>query len=305
MFPQPLPGYQNQNLVGRPLINPINFTRNQYVLPPSTTIKAPPNFPPQFQIYKPFQSQQAVIKVEQQPTSFKVEQQMTSNVVKFIPKMSCFPYQSKNPILHQHVLPPELKIEPVYIYNTEQLEMAKPMFLNYGSTKETQNDRFVNETKKVSKKRKNDIKTPKKSNIKKQKVKQSTSYDSFNSTRDHDYQQFQIRKYGSDTDDPTMVYEKRNMHNNMERQRRIGMRNLFVELKKAIPTLDDRDRVPKVNILKEAISFCGKVQNDENLLAELKRKNNRLVVRAMKLGLSPATSVSSSTSSASSCTGGE
>jgi hypothetical protein len=129
-------------------------------------------------------------------------------------------------------------------------------------------------------------------------------FDAYSCTMESDFPKITFRKYGSDTDDPSMSCEKRSMHNHMEKQRRIGMRNLFVELKKSIPTLDDRDRVPKVNILKEAISYCEKVQRDQNLLAELRRQNNRLMVHAMKLGLSPK-SMGSSTSSASSYTGGE
>ncbi|XP_070500262.1 uncharacterized protein [Chironomus tepperi] len=77
--------------------------------------------------------------------------------------------------------------------------------------------------------------------------------------------------------------EKRSMHNSMERQRRIGLKNLFVELKEAIPTLDERERVPKVSILREAIAYCQKLHTDEKLLEDLKRKHNKLMTQFHKL----------------------
>lgn len=80
-----------------------------------------------------------------------------------------------------------------------------------------------------------------------------------------------------------MPIEKRSMHNSMERQRRIGLKNLFVELKEAIPTLDERDRVPKVSILREAIAYCQKLHSDEKLLDDLKRKHNKLMTQFHKL----------------------
>lgn len=77
--------------------------------------------------------------------------------------------------------------------------------------------------------------------------------------------------------------QKRSMHNSMERQRRIGLKNLFVELKDAIPTLNDRDRVPKVSILREAIAYCEKLHNDEKMLEDLKKQHNKLMTHFHKL----------------------
>lgn len=50
--------------------------------------------------------------------------------------------------------------------------------------------------------------------------------------------------------------EKRDLHNNMERMRRIDLRNSFEELKVLVPSLANKDRAAKVVILREAASFC-------------------------------------------------
>lgn len=59
--------------------------------------------------------------------------------------------------------------------------------------------------------------------------------------------------------------ERRNLHNDMERQRRIGLKNLFDNLKDKIPALRSKQRAPKVNILREATILCTKLtqQNRE------------------------------------------
>lgn len=77
--------------------------------------------------------------------------------------------------------------------------------------------------------------------------------------------------------------EKRNLHNNMERQRRIGLKNLFEQLKCHIPALKDKERAPKVNILREAAAYCTKLRRDEELYAELMKKNHRLLTRVKNL----------------------
>jgi hypothetical protein len=82
--------------------------------------------------------------------------------------------------------------------------------------------------------------------------------------------------------------EKRNLHNNMERQRRIGLKNLFEELKCHIPSLKDKERAPKVNILREAATFCTKLRRDEEQYAELMKKHNRLLTRVRNLKASIA-----------------
>jgi hypothetical protein len=83
-----------------------------------------------------------------------------------------------------------------------------------------------------------------------------------------------------------MSIEKRCMHNDMERKRRIDMKNLFVELKRAIPTIHFDDRVAKVNILRAAISYCNQIKSEEKILSDLRRKNKRLMTKMNKLGAS-------------------
>lgn len=77
--------------------------------------------------------------------------------------------------------------------------------------------------------------------------------------------------------------EKRNLHNNMERQRRIGLKNLFEELKCHIPALREKERAPKVNILREAAAYCTKLRREEEQYAELMKKHNRLLTRLRNL----------------------
>lgn len=52
--------------------------------------------------------------------------------------------------------------------------------------------------------------------------------------------------------DELSVAEKRSLHNDMERQRRIGLKNLFDELRAELPAFKEKDRAPKVYILREA-----------------------------------------------------
>lgn len=82
--------------------------------------------------------------------------------------------------------------------------------------------------------------------------------------------------------------EKRNLHNNMERQRRIGLKNLFEELKCHVPSLKEKERAPKVNILREAAAHCTKLRREEEQYAELLKKHNRLLARVRNLKASIA-----------------
>ncbi|KAM8720504.1 hypothetical protein ACLKA7_006534 [Drosophila subpalustris] len=71
--------------------------------------------------------------------------------------------------------------------------------------------------------------------------------------------------------DEADTIEKRNLHNDMERQRRIGLKNLFEALKKQIPNIRDKERAPKVNILREAAKLCEQLTSEERELS-LKRQ---------------------------------
>lgn len=65
--------------------------------------------------------------------------------------------------------------------------------------------------------------------------------------------------------------EKRNLHNDMERQRRIGLKNLFEALKKQIPSIKDKERAPKVNILREAAKLCDQLSSEEQIILRQKQ----------------------------------
>lgn len=78
-------------------------------------------------------------------------------------------------------------------------------------------------------------------------------------------------------------YEKRTIHNDMERKRRISMKMLFEELKKAIPSIVDQERVPKVNILRAASIYCREIQTAERKLIELRHQNCKLTNHLQKL----------------------
>ncbi|CAK1550939.1 unnamed protein product [Leptosia nina] len=77
--------------------------------------------------------------------------------------------------------------------------------------------------------------------------------------------------------------ERRVIHNDMERQRRIGLKNLFDELKKQIPATRDKERAPKVVILREAAALCRKLRTDDLEREYLKKQQNKLITKLKKL----------------------
>ncbi|XP_030386554.1 myc protein [Scaptodrosophila lebanonensis] len=74
------------------------------------------------------------------------------------------------------------------------------------------------------------------------------------------------RQFSHNVDEADTI-EKRNLHNDMERQRRIGLKNLFEALKKQIPSIKDKERAPKVNILREAAKLCEQLTREEHELS--------------------------------------
>ncbi|KAK0161821.1 hypothetical protein PV327_008233 [Microctonus hyperodae] len=75
--------------------------------------------------------------------------------------------------------------------------------------------------------------------------------------------------------------DKRNLHNNMERQRRIELRHAFDDLRRLVPEIEAKEKAPKVAILQQAAEYCERLKRtyDENVLieaAELKRQKKRL-----------------------------
>lgn len=87
----------------------------------------------------------------------------------------------------------------------------------------------------------------------------------------------------SDSSEEMETLEKRNLHNDMERQRRIGLKNLFEELKRQIPNLRDKERAPKVNILREAATLCTRLSREHEQLNALRKQQQRLYARVRQL----------------------
>lgn len=81
----------------------------------------------------------------------------------------------------------------------------------------------------------------------------------------------------------TFTIEKRNLHNDLERQRRVGLKNLFEELKYQIPSLRDKERAPKVSILREAALLCIDLSREQETLFALRKQRERLLQTARML----------------------
>lgn len=87
----------------------------------------------------------------------------------------------------------------------------------------------------------------------------------------------------TESDPETPEMERRSLHNDMERMRRIGLKNLFDELKNQIPATRDKERAPKVVILREAASLCRRLQKEDMEREYLKRQQNKLLAKLKKL----------------------
>ncbi|XP_037828142.1 myc protein [Lucilia sericata] len=92
-----------------------------------------------------------------------------------------------------------------------------------------------------------------------------------------------ILKRHYSVDETADTIEKRNLHNDMERQRRIGLKNLFEALKKQIPSIKDKERAPKVNILREAAKLCEALTREDQQLLEQKAKLKEELRRKQEL----------------------
>lgn len=93
--------------------------------------------------------------------------------------------------------------------------------------------------------------------------------------------------YGNSSDSEPEPSEKRSLHNNMERQRRIDLRNAFEDLRILVPEVSKKERAPKVVILREAAQYCrnlGNISNNQTAhLDELRRKQEWLRQRVSQL----------------------
>ncbi|CAO1322516.1 unnamed protein product [Diamesa serratosioi] len=80
---------------------------------------------------------------------------------------------------------------------------------------------------------------------------------------------------------------KRNLHNILERQRRIGLQNLFEQLRNLIPKLSQLKRVSKKRILKEAAYYCLQLKLEDSLRTHLIIENNRLLKKIRMINARP------------------
>lgn len=93
-----------------------------------------------------------------------------------------------------------------------------------------------------------------------------------------------ISRSSSDDEPDT---EKRSLHNNMERQRRIELRNAFEELRVLVPEVEMKEKAPKVVILRQAAVYCDMLTEIGHAtlskVTELKRRQDRLRTRLSQL----------------------
>ena len=76
--------------------------------------------------------------------------------------------------------------------------------------------------------------------------------------------------------------EERELHNSMERQRRVELKDAYDSLKERIPSIATEDKVSKLMILNTASDFC---RGMEGTLSKLRRERQREVERSRKLRL--------------------
>lgn len=93
--------------------------------------------------------------------------------------------------------------------------------------------------------------------------------------------------YMHNSDSEPEPSEKRSMHNNMERQRRIDLRNAFEDLRMLVPEVSCKAKAAKVAILREAAQYCNHLRISSNDMmkqrVELKRQQERLRARVSQL----------------------
>lgn len=81
--------------------------------------------------------------------------------------------------------------------------------------------------------------------------------------------------------------EIRDLHNRMERQRRVDLKNNYDQLKDCVPSLQDVDKASKLNILNKAADYCRLlIASDQKLKKDVDRetvRNNQLRKRLQQL----------------------
>ena len=87
--------------------------------------------------------------------------------------------------------------------------------------------------------------------------------------------------------DDELDTEKRSLHNNMERQRRIELRNAFEELRVLVPAVETKEKAPKVAILRQAAVYCDMLAEIGQItvakVTELRRRQEKLRARLSQL----------------------
>ncbi|KZC13844.1 PREDICTED: protein L-Myc-1b-like [Dufourea novaeangliae] len=87
--------------------------------------------------------------------------------------------------------------------------------------------------------------------------------------------------------DDELDTEKRSLHNNMERQRRIELRNAFEELRVLVPAVESKEKAPKVAILRQAAVYCDMLTEIGQItvakVTELRRRQEKLRARLSQL----------------------
>lgn len=104
--------------------------------------------------------------------------------------------------------------------------------------------------------------------------------DSLKRTRAHPYQREQKRqntKNWSRADNDEA--DKRHLHNDMERQRRISLKNCFDSLKATVPSIAKKEKASKVAILNAAFTDVQTLQTtNDGLTKELTKQENRNIL---------------------------
>lgn len=77
--------------------------------------------------------------------------------------------------------------------------------------------------------------------------------------------------------------EKRSLHNNMERQRRVELRHYFEDLRRLVPAVEPKEKAAKVTILRQAALYCDTLSriniSNKAEISELSRRQELLRAR--------------------------
>ncbi|PNF25842.1 hypothetical protein B7P43_G11139 [Cryptotermes secundus] len=101
---------------------------------------------------------------------------------------------------------------------------------------------------------------------------------------DDEKRSYKRRRAGEDGEDSS---ERRNQHNDMERKRRVDMRDAISNLRKLVPAVSDNKRAAKVLILNEAAAYCRQLhavgEHMSRAREELYRRQKVLSARLKEL----------------------